>query len=106
MGVLKDIQKNISGKARHATYRDRTTPEGHFAIKATWLGSERVFLLEGEEGEPNAPIKGNVVLWKKHGSEELELVAYRGSEILGGERVGTFSGTNYADAFSRILRQD
>lgn len=103
MKTLKDIQKNISGKARHATYTNKTIPAGHFAIKAKILGSEHIYLLEGEEGEPNATIKGNIVVWTNRNSNDVELVIYRGSEVLGGERLGTVEGLDYAKAFEQIL---
>lgn len=103
MKTLKDIQNSVGGKARHATYTNKSTPAGHFAFNAKILGSEHIYLLEGEEGEPNAPIKGNIVVWGNHNNKDVELVIYRGSGILGGELIGTVEGLDYARAFKRIL---
>lgn len=105
MKTLKDIQKNIAGKARHATYTNQSIPDGHFAIKAMMLGFEHIYLLEGEVGALNAPIKGNIVVWNNRNTEKVELVTYRGSEIIGGERVGVVYGPDYAKAFEQILSE-
>lgn len=83
MANLKDIQQacDTPNKAVNVCVDD-ATPSGHFLATVLVLGMLRVYLLKGNEGNPDAEIKGNIVV-----NEKNEALAYRGKNLIGGEFV-------------------
>lgn len=92
MATLTEIKQ--AGKGAVSTFTDDTTPVGHFAVSVKVLSFYMVYLLEGEEGNLNAVIKGRI---EDRGPGEAARV-YVGSDVKGGSWVGRFESTEKAFA--------
>lgn len=104
MNTYADIKK-AAGTTTVSTYRDFSTPEGHFLATTILLGVLSTYLMEGTDTEnSSARIVGRVeapmVLGKVESTPRHTLLAYKGDRLKGGE---FFLAKSYEEAFARMV---
>lgn len=101
MDTLKDIIKNIDSPGQKFASGVGDSPAGHFQVTAHVMGRVRIFLLEGEEGDKGATIKGSI----QYSKDERHALAFRGNGVFGGTVIGVVSSDgSYKKAFATMAR--
>lgn len=88
MSTFADIKK-AAGRKKPFVFKTDDVPAGHFGVTVTIDDQSNVYLLEGEEGDLNATIKGHVRTVPpvdSHSPNSLDV--YKGDEVRGGEFLG------------------
>jgi hypothetical protein len=81
MATFSDIQ--MAAENEIITFDGGSTPEGHFGANTKIYGHNVSYLLEGEKDDPEAIIKGRVVITVEDG--KLIATAYRNGGVTDGE---------------------
>jgi hypothetical protein len=95
MDTLKTIVEN-TGLSSLATFAKDFTPAEHFVAVTATLGMATFYLLEGEDGDMDAPIVGRL-----ESPDGRPNTAFKGNSLTGGTCIA--SCLSFADAMARIV---
>lgn len=98
MDTLADIIRHRDEGTDYVSKTDEDTPHGHFQVTAKIHGKVRIYLLEGDEGDRNSPIKGVIVISK----DNRTALAFRSRHLRGGSLISLISGGGYRKVFAAI----
>lgn len=96
MTTLANVQKATESKV--IIFNDET-PAGHFGARITFKGHPTFYLFQGEPGDPEAVVKGKVVITDDHGKQTA--LAYKGDGLIGGYYLGRVQ--SYEETFAQMV---
>lgn len=97
MTTLAEIAK--ASNETFTTFADKMFPAGHFGVTAFVGGELRGYLLEGEQDDPQAVIKGRFEYTSEAG--KLVRYAFANGGVTGGTPLGEV--TNFPEIFAKMV---
>jgi hypothetical protein len=97
MATFADIQEVAEDDIR--SFAGGSTPAGHFGANTKVLGNNVSYLLEGEKDDPEAVVKGRVVMTVEDG--QLIATAYSKGGVTGGEYLERVQ--DYRDTLAKMV---
>lgn len=96
MTTFANVQKATESKV--IIFNDET-PAGHFGARITFKGHPTFYLFQGEPGDPEAVVKGRIIVIDMQGLEKA--LAYTEGGLAGGECIGAVH--DFKDAFAKMV---